>query len=75
MRARNTIVVPCIVNSWLNVSADTTVLPGRASCARMISASTPPIRKNANAVQKYSRPIRLWSVVVSQLRSPLVAVI
>ena len=53
MSARNTIVVPCIVNSWLNVSALTPRPPsGRASCARMINASNPPTRKNANAVQK-----------------------
>ena len=48
--ARNTIVVPCIVNSALNVSALTTVSFGRASCSRMISASIPPSRKNAKAV-------------------------
>ena len=53
MSARNTIVVPCIVNSWLNVSALTPSPPsGRASWARMMSASRPPIRKNPNAVQK-----------------------
>ena len=50
MIARNTIVVPCIVNSELNVSALITVFSGRASCRRISSASIPPIRKNANAV-------------------------
>src|SRR6266699_148447 len=33
----------------------------------MTSASIPPTRKNPNAVKKYSSPMRLWSVVVSQL--------
>ena len=52
-------VVPCMVNSWLYVSALTSRPFGCASCARMNSASMPPIRKNASAVQKYSKPIRL----------------
>ena len=43
-------VVPCIVKSALYVSALTTVAPGRASCRRMMSASIPPRRKNANAL-------------------------
>jgi hypothetical protein len=42
-------VVPCMVNSSLNVCALTRSLSGRASCARMISASIPPIRKKMNA--------------------------
>src|SRR5262245_58498568 len=31
----------------------------------MISAITPPATKNANALQMYIRPIRLWSTVIS----------
>ena len=50
MIARNTMVVPCMVNSALNVSALTTVLFGRASCSRMINASIPPTAKNVSAV-------------------------
>ena len=42
-------VVPCIVNSALNVPAVTTALLGWASCSRMMSASIPPMRKNAKA--------------------------
>ncbi len=52
MTARNTIVVPCIVKSWLYVSAETNPMFGRASCVRIITASSPPIRKNASAVQR-----------------------
>src|SRR3989304_4916896 len=40
----------------------------------MSSASTPPIRKNRNAVKPYKIPIRLWSTVVIQLQNPVVAV-
>ena len=47
---RKIMVVPCMVNSWLNRSADTRVLFGRISCRRMISASRPPNKKNRNAV-------------------------
>ena len=43
-------VVPCIVNSWLNVSGARKVLSGRASWIRMSSASMPPSRKKMNAV-------------------------
>ncbi len=41
--------------------------PGLASSARISNAMTPPIRKNPNAVTRYSVPIVLWSVVVSHL--------
>ena len=71
MMARKTIVVPCIVNSWLNVSADTSVPFGRISCARMTAASRPPTMKKKSAETRYSAPIRLWSMVVSQLQTPL----
>src|ERR1039458_3445304 len=36
----------------------------------MISASMPPRQKNTNVVTMYMIPIRLWSVVVSQLVHP-----
>jgi hypothetical protein len=68
---RKIIVVPCMVNNWLNVSADTTCSFGPFSCHRMIDASRPPIANQASAVYMYSAPIRLWSTVVSQLQSPL----
>ncbi len=45
-------VVPCMVNNWLYVSAFTTWPFGPASWSRITSASTPPMTKNATAVQK-----------------------
>ena len=45
MMARKTIVVPCIVKSWLYCSAVIRVPFGCASCARMIEASNPPKQK------------------------------
>ena len=50
MTTRKIIVVPCIVNSWLNSSADTAVPFGPLSCQRMISASRPPMPNQASAV-------------------------
>ncbi len=67
---RNTIVVPCIVNSWLYVCGLTSVFSGAPSCRRIISASAPPRMKNTNVRTMYMIPIRLWSVVVSQLMKP-----
>src|SRR5215217_4331486 len=37
----------------------------------MSSASTPPTRKNRNAVTPYRMPMRLWSTVVIQLHRPV----
>jgi hypothetical protein len=59
MMARNTMVVPCMVKSALNVWAWTTVLPGSASCRRMSRASIPPTRKKTKADTPYRIPIRL----------------
>ena len=58
-------MVPCIVNSALNVCALTTVWPGPASWSRIRSASTPPSSRKANAEAPYRMPIRLWSTVVA----------
>ena len=63
----SSMIVPCIVNAWLNCSFETICVPGRASSARMTSARTPPTMKKANEVIRYSVPIVLWSVVVSHL--------
>jgi len=41
--------VPCIVKSWLYVSAVTKLFSGFASWMRISRASSPPIRKKANA--------------------------
>ena len=56
---RNTIVVPCIVKSWLNVSGEINVLSALASCMRMSSASMPPTMNHVKAVIPYSVPMRL----------------
>ena len=42
---RNSMIVPCIVNSWLYCSRLTNCMPGDTSSARMISAMTPAITK------------------------------
>ncbi|SFY47497.1 hypothetical protein STEPF1_00708 [Streptomyces sp. F-1] len=55
----SSMTVPCMVNAWLNCSLETICSPGRASSARMMSASRPPRRKNANDVARYSVPIVL----------------
>nr|WP_243761268.1 hypothetical protein [Streptomyces sp. YIM 98790] len=48
----SSMIVPCMVNSWLNCSLVTTWVPGRASSARMIRAITPPMMKKTNDVMK-----------------------
>jgi hypothetical protein len=46
----SSMIVPCMVNSWLYCSLVTSWLPGLASSARMTSAINPPMRKNPNEV-------------------------
>src|SRR3954467_3124608 len=58
----SSMIVPCIVNSWLNCSRLTICSPGRGSSARMMSARMPPMPKNTNDVIRYMYPITLWSV-------------
>ena len=65
---RKTIVVPCIVKSWLYVCGSSSVLSACDSWSRISSASTPPSMKKANVRTRYMIPIRLWSVVVTQRR-------
>src|ERR671922_2024326 len=72
MTTRKIIVTPCIVNTWLYVSASRKVPFGWASWTRSRSASMPPRRKKTNAVAPYRSPIRLWSTVVSHETSPVV---
>jgi hypothetical protein len=59
----SSMMVPCMVNSWLYCSGDSSCMPGRASSARMISAMKPPIMKNPNAETMYMIPICFASVV------------
>jgi hypothetical protein len=47
---RNTITLPWIVNTLLYVCSETTCRPGRASSARMIPASAPPMARNTSDV-------------------------
>ena len=72
----SSMIVPCMVNSWLYCSGlSTTCSPGWNSSARMSSAMTPPNMKQTNEVMKYRLPITLWSVVVTHLTTvwPLVS--
>ncbi|MDF2492688.1 MAG: hypothetical protein K0Q58_1266 [Microbacterium sp.] len=64
----SSMIVPCIVNSWLYCSfVGTICIPGSNSSARMMSAITPPSRKNRNDAIRYMYPIVLWSVEVIHL--------
>ena len=61
----SSMIVPCMVNSWLNCSGLSTIdRPGAHNSARIINASTPPSRKKANDAMKYMLPMTLWSVAV-----------
>ena len=71
---RKIIVMPCIVKIWLYWSAFTRVPSGWASCARISSASRPPMMKKKKATTPYMMPIFLWSTVVNQLQKPVIAV-
>ena len=46
----SSMIVPCMVNSWLYCSPVTNWLPGRASSARITMAIRPPMRKKMNDV-------------------------
>ena len=63
-------MLPCIVNSWLNTSGPTKALRGEASCARISIASTPAITKNTQAVSMKRMPRRLWLTEVKKPRQP-----
>ena len=68
----SSMIVPCIVNSWLYCSGvPTSASPGSNSWARMTSAMTPPRQKNRNEVIRYRYPMVLWSVVVIHLTTML----
>ena len=67
----SSMIVPCMVNSWLYCSLDRNCSPGLASSARISSASTPPNRKKQNELMMYMKPMTLWSVDVSQLTTTL----
>ena len=49
----SSMIVPCMVNSWLYCSGlSTTCSPGAASSVRMSSAIMPPSRNHTNEVMK-----------------------
>ena len=62
----SSMIVPCMVKSWLYCSGcPTTCRPGAHSSARISSAITPPMRNQTNEVMKYRLPMTLWSVAVT----------
>ena len=64
----SSMIVPCIVNSWLYWSLVGMIcIPGSNSSARMMSAITPPSRKNVKDEIRYMYPMVLWSVEVIHL--------
>ena len=68
----SSIMVPCIVNSWLYCSLVCRIcMPGSKSSARISRAITPAIRKNTNDAIRYMYPMTLWSVEVIQLTTML----
>ncbi len=61
----SSMIVPCMVKSWLYASFVSTICsPGEKSSARITSAIAPAKMKNTNEEIRYSVPIFLWSVVV-----------
>ena len=65
----SSMIVPCIVTSWLYCSGERNCSSGRASSARISSAMRPPAKNQMKATVVYIRPMVLWSVVRSRLRS------
>ena len=50
---RNSMIVPCIVNSWLYCSSETNCRPGTASSARIARAIRPATKNQMVAVTRY----------------------
>ena len=59
----SSMIVPCMVNSWLYCSLDRNCRPGWASSARINMAIKPPTMKNPNEVTRYRIAMSLGSVV------------
>src|SRR6266446_6858616 len=62
---RNTMVVPCMVKSWLNVPGGTRWRPDQASWRRIADASSPATTRNTSPLTTYMTPSRLWSTVTT----------
>src|SRR5659263_641668 len=61
---RNSMIVPCMVNSWLYWTFDCSIMPGAKSSNRMTMAMIPARMKKKNEVYRYMYTITLWSVEV-----------
>ena len=55
----SSMIVPCMVNSWLYCSLDRNCSPGSASSVRMNSAISPPVKKKPMEATQYMMPISL----------------
>ena len=66
-----TMIRPCSVVSWLKSSGRTTCRPGWNNSARMVSAMMPPTINIARLKNRYSVPMSLWFVDVSQRKMPV----
>src|SRR5262245_58516981 len=64
----SSMIVPCMVNSWLYCSGLRNCWPGRASSERISMAIAPPAMKNASDVTVYIMPICFGSVVQNNFR-------
>ena len=64
-------MIPCRVKTPLYVCGPMMVSPGLNSSTLMVSPSTTPTKKKVRMTYIYISPILLWSVDVSQSRSPL----
>ncbi len=69
IRKKKIMVMPCIVNNLLYVSAWTRSPCGVSSSSRRRPASTPPSPKKRVMEIRYRMAIRLWSVVKSHDRT------
>ena len=65
IRKKNTIVMPCMVNTLLYMSADIRSPAGVSNSRRISMANEPPIQKKKVIEIRNSMAMRLWSVVSS----------
>ena len=70
MIAPNTMIRPCMVVSWLKKSGSTNCSPGVNSSRRMPTAISPPTENMMKLNHRYSVPMSLWLVVVTQRMMP-----
>ena len=71
MIAPKIMIRPCSVVSELKNSGCTICRPGSNSSARMVIAIVPPTRNIVNENHRYSVPMSLWLVVITQRMIPL----